>query len=128
LVSGEFFKLFGSWQGLTYHSLIMILTKEHTTHNVVLGAANSIVELAQMFGILLGPPIITLVLAIILTETAADHDFRSLFAFSVTNNIFGGYLWAPVIVLIASAFTRLGVFMDLHEQMRLSRQSTNRMD
>jgi hypothetical protein len=45
----------------------MILTKEHTTHNVVLGAANSIVELAQMFGILLGPPIITLVLAIILT-------------------------------------------------------------
>jgi hypothetical protein len=106
----------------------MILTKEHTTHNVALGAANSIVELAQMFGILLGPPIITSVLAIILTETATDHNLRSLFAFSITNNIFGGYLWALVIVLIASAFTRLGVFMDLHDQMRLTRGTANRMD
>jgi hypothetical protein len=39
----------------------MLLVKEHAPQQATLGAVNSITELAQMMGILIGPPVITLV-------------------------------------------------------------------
>jgi hypothetical protein len=37
----------------------MLLVKEHSPEPASLGAANGITELAQMIGILVGPPVIT---------------------------------------------------------------------
>ncbi|KAH9948661.1 MFS general substrate transporter [Amylocystis lapponica] len=75
--------LFLSRIGCMAFSIIMILTKDHTPGTTSLGTANGMAEFAQSFTAAITPTI-----------------FGSLFAFSVTRNILGGYLWAIVVVLI----------------------------
>jgi len=81
------FVLFLSRIGCMAFSIIMILTKDHTPGTASLGTSNGMAEFTQSLAGAITPAV-----------------FGSLFAFSVTKNILGGYLWAIVIVL----FTLLG--------------------
>ncbi|EMD37323.1 hypothetical protein CERSUDRAFT_50458 [Gelatoporia subvermispora B] len=82
--------LFLSRLGCLAFSIIMILTKDHTPGTTSLGTANGLAEFFQSSAGALGPTIIS-----------------SLFAFSVSKNILGGYLWVVVTVL----FSFVGVWL-----------------
>jgi hypothetical protein len=93
----------------------MMLVKEHTPEAAALGALNGITELTQMAGILIGPPIITFVPSLFPLARTQDNSSRSLFAYSVTNNVLGGYLWAVVIVPLSLGLASIGDVMIRHE-------------
>jgi hypothetical protein len=98
--------------------LIMLLVKEHTPETSALGAVNGITEVVQMAGILIGPPIITFVFVFVSAASAVQacwNVHRSLFAYSVTNNILSGYLWAVVIIVISLGLARIGDIMVRYE-------------
>jgi len=77
------FVLFLSRVGCMAFSIIMILTKDHTPGTASLGTSNGLAEFAQSFAAAISPAL-----------------FGSLFAFSITKNVLGGYLWAIVLVVI----------------------------
>ncbi|PCH36125.1 MFS general substrate transporter [Wolfiporia cocos MD-104 SS10] len=78
------FVLFLSRIGCMAFSIIMILTKDHTPGSSSLGTSNGMAEFAQSFAGLFSHAIIS-----------------SLFAFSASKHVLGGYFWVLASVLIS---------------------------
>ncbi|KAK7691347.1 hypothetical protein QCA50_004743 [Cerrena zonata] len=76
--------LFLSRVGCMGFTLMMIFAKDAAPSSTTLGAINGLIELTQAVGITITPVIIS-----------------SLFAFSITHKVFGGYLWVFASVFIS---------------------------
>jgi hypothetical protein len=100
----------------------MLLVKEHTALPSALGSANALTEVTQMLGALVGPPLITSVYSLTSVKLHSLTSLRSLFAFSITNNVLGGYLWAVVGIALSLAMMPLANAMVRQEALVLARE------
>ncbi|EPT00739.1 hypothetical protein FOMPIDRAFT_1122034 [Fomitopsis schrenkii] len=77
--------LFLSRIGCMAFSIIMILTKDHTPGTSSLGTANGMAEFAQSLAGVFAPTIVS-----------------SLFAFSASHHVMGGYFWVIIMVSVSA--------------------------
>ncbi|KAI0785874.1 major facilitator superfamily domain-containing protein [Abortiporus biennis] len=75
--------LFGSRIGCMGFTLVMILVRESVPSSNALGTTNGLTELAQVIGISISPVVVS-----------------SLFTYSTTHHIVGGYLWVVIYILL----------------------------